>query len=75
MGQILSRVQTLLKDMDCDTTKIVKPLGDSLVPVFGRSGLPIFSHLPWEFLPTTHSHCIFMKLLFSPVPSVMGAPK
>ncbi|XP_068887436.1 coiled-coil domain-containing protein 63 [Aphelocoma coerulescens] len=35
LGQIQSRVETLLKDMDCDTTKIVKPLGESLVPVFG----------------------------------------
>uniref|UniRef100_A0A8C3MR47 ODAD1 central coiled coil region domain-containing protein n=1 Tax=Geospiza parvula TaxID=87175 RepID=A0A8C3MR47_GEOPR len=42
LGQIQSRIETLLKEMDCDTTKIVKPLGDSLVPVFGRSGLPIF---------------------------------
>ncbi|XP_041890622.1 coiled-coil domain-containing protein 63 [Corvus kubaryi] len=35
LGQIQSRMETLLKDMDCDTTKIVKPLGESLVPVFG----------------------------------------
>ncbi|XP_059341399.1 coiled-coil domain-containing protein 63 [Ammospiza nelsoni] len=35
LGQIQSRIETLLKEMDCDTTKIVKPLGDSLVPVFG----------------------------------------
>uniref|UniRef100_A0A8C3NR89 ODAD1 central coiled coil region domain-containing protein n=1 Tax=Cyanoderma ruficeps TaxID=181631 RepID=A0A8C3NR89_9PASS len=35
LGQILSRVQTLLKDLDCDITKMVKPLGDSLVAVFG----------------------------------------
>ncbi|XP_063272279.1 coiled-coil domain-containing protein 63 [Prinia subflava] len=35
LGRIQSRVQTLLKDMDCDTTKIVKPLGESLVTVFG----------------------------------------
>uniref|UniRef100_A0A8D2PDZ7 ODAD1 central coiled coil region domain-containing protein n=1 Tax=Zosterops lateralis melanops TaxID=1220523 RepID=A0A8D2PDZ7_ZOSLA len=35
LGQILSRVQALLKELDCDTTKIVKPLGDSLLPVFG----------------------------------------
>ncbi|KAM4763237.1 coiled-coil domain-containing protein 63 [Cyanocitta cristata] len=35
LGQIQSRVETLLKDMDCNTTKIVKPLGESLVPVFG----------------------------------------
>ncbi|XP_041345100.1 coiled-coil domain-containing protein 63 [Pyrgilauda ruficollis] len=48
LGQIQSRMETLLKNMDCDTTKIVKPLGESLVPVFGRSGLPIFPcHVPW----------------------------
>ncbi|XP_064583290.1 coiled-coil domain-containing protein 63 [Zonotrichia leucophrys gambelii] len=35
LGQIQSRIETLLTEMDCDTTKIVKPLGDSLVPVFG----------------------------------------
>uniref|UniRef100_A0A8C3EXM8 Coiled-coil domain containing 63 n=1 Tax=Corvus moneduloides TaxID=1196302 RepID=A0A8C3EXM8_CORMO len=35
LGQIQSRMETLLRDMDCDTTKIVKPLGESLVPVFG----------------------------------------
>ncbi|XP_074410655.1 coiled-coil domain-containing protein 63 [Zonotrichia albicollis] len=34
LGQIQSRIETLLTEMDCDTTKIVKPLGDSLVPVF-----------------------------------------
>ncbi|XP_039580598.1 coiled-coil domain-containing protein 63 [Passer montanus] len=38
LGQIQSRVETLLKNMDCDTTKMVKPLGDSLVPVFGSQG-------------------------------------
>ncbi|XP_036249305.1 coiled-coil domain-containing protein 63 [Molothrus ater] len=35
LGQIQSRIETLLKAMECETTKIVKPLGDSLVPVFG----------------------------------------
>ncbi|XP_042635776.1 coiled-coil domain-containing protein 63 [Catharus ustulatus] len=35
LGQIQSRVETLLKDMDCDTSVIVKPLGESLVPIFG----------------------------------------
>ncbi|XP_066056196.1 coiled-coil domain-containing protein 63 [Chamaea fasciata] len=35
LGQIQARVQTLLEDMDCDATKIMKPLGDSLVPIFG----------------------------------------
>ncbi|KAI1233103.1 hypothetical protein IHE44_0006298 [Lamprotornis superbus] len=35
LGQIQSRVETLLKDMDCDTSAIVKPLGESLVPIFG----------------------------------------
>uniref|UniRef100_U3K322 ODAD1 central coiled coil region domain-containing protein n=1 Tax=Ficedula albicollis TaxID=59894 RepID=U3K322_FICAL len=42
LGQLQSRVETLLKDMDCDTSVIVKPLGESLMPIFGRSGLPIF---------------------------------
>ncbi|KAL2298359.1 hypothetical protein Nmel_015353, partial [Mimus melanotis] len=35
LGQIQSRVETLLKDMDCDTSAIVKPLGESLLPIFG----------------------------------------
>nr|XP_030141715.3 coiled-coil domain-containing protein 63 isoform X1 [Taeniopygia guttata]XP_041575351.1 coiled-coil domain-containing protein 63 isoform X1 [Taeniopygia guttata]XP_041575352.1 coiled-coil domain-containing protein 63 isoform X1 [Taeniopygia guttata]XP_041575353.1 coiled-coil domain-containing protein 63 isoform X1 [Taeniopygia guttata]XP_041575354.1 coiled-coil domain-containing protein 63 isoform X1 [Taeniopygia guttata] len=35
LGQIQSHIETLLKDMDCDTTTIVKPLGESLVPGFG----------------------------------------
>ncbi|XP_038008815.1 coiled-coil domain-containing protein 63 [Motacilla alba alba] len=52
LGQIQSRIETLLKDMDCDTTKIVKPLGDSLVPVFGRPP-------PWEVLSTTCLHCLW----------------
>ncbi|XP_041266336.1 coiled-coil domain-containing protein 63 [Onychostruthus taczanowskii] len=58
LGQIQSRMETLLKNMDCDTTKMVKPLGESLVPVFGRSGLPIFPcHVSWEILSTTCLHC------------------
>ncbi|XP_005524619.1 PREDICTED: coiled-coil domain-containing protein 63 [Pseudopodoces humilis] len=35
LAHIQSRMETLLKDMDCDTTKILKPLGESLVPIFG----------------------------------------
>ncbi|XP_064531074.1 coiled-coil domain-containing protein 63 isoform X1 [Pseudopipra pipra] len=35
LGQLQSRIETLLKDIDCDTTKIVKPLGSSLLPLFG----------------------------------------
>ncbi|XP_016157559.1 PREDICTED: coiled-coil domain-containing protein 63 [Ficedula albicollis] len=35
LGQLQSRVETLLKDMDCDTSVIVKPLGESLMPIFG----------------------------------------
>ncbi|KAF4790528.1 coiled-coil domain containing 63 [Turdus rufiventris] len=35
LRQIQSRVETLLKDLDCDTSVIVKPLGESLVPIFG----------------------------------------
>uniref|UniRef100_A0A8C5XA04 ODAD1 central coiled coil region domain-containing protein n=1 Tax=Malurus cyaneus samueli TaxID=2593467 RepID=A0A8C5XA04_9PASS len=35
LGQVQSRMETLLKDLDCDTSKMVKPLGQSLVPVFG----------------------------------------
>ncbi|XP_033374123.1 coiled-coil domain-containing protein 63 [Parus major] len=59
LAHIQSRMETLLKDMDCDTTKTVKPLGESLVPVFGRSGLPIFlCHVPGKSCPPpTHTFC------------------
>uniref|UniRef100_A0A8C3UY76 ODAD1 central coiled coil region domain-containing protein n=1 Tax=Catharus ustulatus TaxID=91951 RepID=A0A8C3UY76_CATUS len=72
LGQIQSRVETLLKDMDCDTSVIVKPLGESLVPIFGRSGLPIFlCHVPCP----PPSHTILIEVLISLVPSVMDVPK
>ncbi|XP_050174725.1 uncharacterized protein LOC126641753 [Myiozetetes cayanensis] len=35
VGQLQSRIESLSKDTDCDTTKIVKPLGSSLLPLFG----------------------------------------
>ncbi|KAJ7422703.1 coiled-coil domain-containing protein 63 [Willisornis vidua] len=35
LGQLQSRMESLLTGLDCDTTKIVKPLGSSLLMLFG----------------------------------------
>lgn len=67
LGQLKSDIETLFKEINCDTTELMKQLGENghitdgnVVQFFGGSGLPVF---PCPMACTTRLHCVLMELV------------